>query len=388
MKSFWWLTLPKKASSISNWLAIVITDGYFLLTFENKLQTWLSPLSILLGVLIGALRPGYDFIPVEVYYLFLGFLFLGMLSSHLGLMLLTGFAIGDLITTEEIFLSNDINLQVRAILAKIHEYLIFGIAMVHIPVLSKQIIAGMVQSVIPLLHKRINTTFARWTFFSFISLVHLIITGCLLAMWSQAMVLLIRAVYVNIITGGTPTVKVVRLFQYDWHLIVIAGIIATFFRIIGQWFGVVSNPAGEKSEVYEKKASEFLYKQGLIDVLPRWISAILKGLLLTFLLWGAFQDWIEINIFFASAVILYLVHGYIGNLSIWPAWVLKLWNRPEWVRLIIALVSSFIVFKYLLKELYSSANPTFWAILITTLVSLGIFSLLLPVKDLKTKKAL
>ncbi|GAA4409194.1 hypothetical protein GCM10023187_32120 [Nibrella viscosa] len=377
---FWWYSLPRLMGRVSRWWALVMTDGYFLITLPVTFTRWLSPALLVAGFACGWFRPGYVTTPAEAPLLFCLFLIIGILSGHLGLLLLIGFAAGDLLTTQVIFETTDAAVRAELLVAKGHEYIIFGLVMVQIPLTAKQLTGLLVHSLLPNAGKRLSGPNGRLLLLGLTSLLQLTLSGYLVFLWAQAMVLLLRTTYLHF---GWLSSDTIGFFQIRWPVLVWVAVSATLVRLAGQWSSILVPSVAQLAAAYEAKVRPVVYRFGRLERLPKWLTAVWNGLFLTFLLWGAFLTTGDMYLFFVVATLFYGLRAYLTQFAFWPGWMRKLWLKPPVWRLVGAVVLAIILIRLLMPYLYQRADGTFWPVLIPSLLCILIFGALLPVYSTK-----
>jgi hypothetical protein len=382
MTELWWNKFPKWAGRLSQWWAMALTDGYFLLAFPARVTNVLSPSIFVLGLLCGFFSPGYKFTPVEAPIILYCFLFIGILSSHLGVFLLSGFAIGDFLASDILLSDFDFNWRCRLIFVKLHEYIIFGIGIVQIALFSKQLTALFIQGILPKIKVYFNNSFGQPLFFALISALNLLLVGYLTFLWAHSMALLIRTTYSLV---GLDS-SIVGQFQIKWPYLVGVALTATSLRLIGQWRLVFIETAIKKAEEYEAKIQGFIYRSGWLNQLPKWANALWSGAFLTILLSGAFITQFDTIFFFILATALYTFGAYSKHLKLWPDWMINAWRIPFVWRFLIAAIVAYGLVQSLMPYLFEHSGGTFWPVLIPTLLSLLIFSLILPAENTEKPK--
>lgn len=365
----WWTTLPLAARRLSYTVAGALTDGYFLVSFP-RLAAMATPLAAVAGLLVGWWAPGYDLVVFESLLAVSLLIVIGSWSAHFGLVFTAGFAVGD-------FFLHFNELKTPPALLSSFQDTVDHLIWFRIPLLSVYLVMGLVTVLLPLLAKGLTAGVIvgpRRARFVVAMVLHAVISGGYMFLWSQSYPVLIRPVFTW--GGATPPVFAIEPVQAN-GLVLAAVAVAGSLARLGLQRAAMSSPV--------RRARQDLYADDLLRAGPVRslhqrsrppIRALASSALLTFLLAGAFSDWIDAAAVGGLALVLALIRNGVTPLGLEP--LARLTARvPLLVRFVGGLAAT-MAFAYWVIGDQMEHLGTFRPVLVVTAFSLVLFFLLNP----------
>lgn len=375
LTNLWWVHLPRLFRRVAVTPALALTDGLYI-TALPSVAAFLSPIIFLLGMLFGWLHPGFQMVFSESLPLLLLATLLGVLSGHLGMMFLAGFAVGDyfLFNPVWMFLEGSIFLNILYRFALVIEYVLLGMLTTQIPLVTKALL-GQFYFV------------ARWgkaASFIVALIGHVFLTVLLVYLWGQAVPVLIRPA---LAWAGQDTQRAAMtiLQQAIWPLLVAAAL-ASVVRMALQGM-IALTPALSERIVTTGEAITASDITPLTERLPRVIRAFFAAAWGALLLSGLYTPW------FSLPDTLW-IDGVLVGFVIFVLQLLRLDVIPVpigvWSRLMakVPLLIRLTVGALIMLGLGAAVLPLFWGpsfrpMLFLIIVGLVVFYLLNPASPTK-----
>ena len=363
LTQFWWVTLPRFVRRVAITPALALTDGIYVAAFP-AVSAFLSPLLLLLGFLFGSLSIGYDRVFSESLFLLLLTVFLGILSGHLGLMFLIGFAVGDYFLFEPKWIyEGNIFLHFLYRFARVIQYGVLAMLLVQTPLLTKVLIGQFYE--IMRLGRVIGVMFA------FIS--HIFLSVVLVFLWAQAVPVLIRPLYTW--TGQQPIIQAVKILQDGFLPLLVVAAVASVARMILQSVVAFSPVFSDRITAIETAVNQDSNKplSERIPLIPAVLAAAWGALLLS----GLYSNVLDAIVVGIVLLILQLLRRGTIPLPL-GGWAWLMGRIPLIIRLAV-MVGILYGLGYVILSLYwENAGDTFRPMLIVTVISLILFYFLNP----------
>ncbi|PTM57536.1 hypothetical protein C8J48_0084 [Desmospora activa DSM 45169] len=355
-------------------MPLTMTDGFHL-TAWPRWGSLLPLVSLTTGLLFGWLNLGYEYIYSEsILFLTVAVIF-GIFSAHLGIMFLIGFTFGEFILSLDWFSTPRIgrdgivqNIFLHRVPLLI-SYGLLAVLMVKIPVLTKQLLAQI--------HP--PQGLSRKTKTTLVMIGHSLLTAVMVYFWIQIMPVLIRPVFTWI--SRNPSVKAVETFQVYGFWLVFVAVFISLFRVYLQSLTTYQRELRKRIDTLERTFEQRLMEKPevipLRDRLHPWVHTILVSVMLTLVLSGLYESWIDAILL--SSFILFLQAARIRLIPVplgkWPQWIERV---PLLYRLIIGFVVILFLSHQIMNFFYSSSLQTFRPVILLTGLAMFIAFLLNP----------
>jgi hypothetical protein len=342
-----WVWLPVAAGAISRTLAAILSDGAYLTRWP--LAALLGPpVAVLYGVALSQTRsPGqltytYALLPMAVVVAITGF------SAALGLMLTLAYALCD-------FLLFDHTSQFATLRpALLVSYLLLALLTVLMPLSAKLVRRRSLPDPARLgpLGRPLDVLLAA------------VILGGLVYLWTESSAVLIRPVFVWT-EAGAPTDEAIHpLQQFGWILALVAAAVGA---------------ARAELEVRAGPVAGLQIARGL-RARGSWrppvvVSAVIDGLVMTFLLGGLLDSWPEVPLVLAALVAISLVRR--AGPAMVPVWPRLLAPIPMVLRLAAGIVLTAVAGQAIVGSQFG-LTTSLWPVAAATVVGLLVMAALLP----------
>jgi hypothetical protein len=359
VSSIWWLEGPVAAKTKSSWLSGVLADGAYLVAWP-RLAALAPPLSIVIGLLLGAAHPGHIFSCSLV--MLIGMFAVANFSGALGLWMWTGYLLGDLVHPNYIFRGTS-----------------FAGHMIYfyIPlVLVNLLLAGLLV-IAPITTKMLRTRTAAELRFAFFRsrlstfVLQIVIQATLVGVWTQTIANLAQPAYMW--QGVGAPVDCIRPVQYfGWILAAAAGLLGAA-RISAEYAATARPEVA--SRLREFGAAMAATQTRGIAGLPAWAALVLKAAFSTFMLSGLITRWWETVEVMLMFLLLFPLRRVISRHWVW--WTGMVSRVPLLVRLILATGAGAALSWRIVARAYVLDN-SFQSIILTVGICLVLISILIP----------
>ncbi|HYN86539.1 MAG TPA: hypothetical protein VER32_14920 [Pyrinomonadaceae bacterium] len=364
--SLWWNLMPSAASRVSLALSAVWGDGLYL-SARPLVGALVPPLAFLVGLLTGWLHPG--FAGEEIFsasLLVMGLMTAaGAFSSAAGWWMLVGYTLGDFFLYKHYgylyFHDSLVRQLVYARAPLLIPYLLLAMLLVFIPLFSRALRVQTLSSVSPG-----KTVVGPATI-----ILQALVQGALVLVWAHAVPTLIRPVYTW--RGDYPSVEVVQPLQESWWVLVVLAALCGGARVVVERRAMarpdVARRAAELREALKRAAATPRRR------LPDYAAVALKAAFATFILSGVLGKWLDALALAVVLALLLLARRHLATHM--RAWTRMISGIPLLLRLAIGTAINYFFAKQIIAALWDSTS-TFRPVLISVVVSLVIFSLLVP----------
>ena len=330
-----WVGVPLALRKLSAGLATAAVDGLYLAA-RPLLGLAAPPVMFLLGLLVGALHPGFEYVFTEALWLLLLAAVVGTLSGALGSYLTLGFALGDLVLGEHPQWSTyrtDGLLDLPAQLgSQLLTYTLFGMLAVGVPLAAKSFAAEfMLPPSVPRAVRALVGVGAL-----------VVISGLLVWVWTQSAPLLVRPVFVW--ADAIPTVEAMSTTQESGGWIVALAIAATVARAAVQ--AVLAAPIGRDTpDRMTALENRFRTAERIVPLaarVPLVLRLAARALLLTALLSGLYSAMWQAGLAFLVLAAAQLITSPLMPID-FGAYARFLARIPRIVRLVVAMVPVYLL---------------------------------------------
>ena len=373
MREKLWVDLSIRAQRISNGLTDILLDGLYLSTFPVVGEI-LSPLILLAGFLAGFLHPGFKTVFSESLPFMIVAGSIGILSARLGLLFVSGFAIGDFFLVQRLA-SYPLHGPVRNFLetrpSLIIEYVLLSLLLVWIPMVVKEFLGTI----------RLPKKFSDDQVFYVTLAGTATLTGLFVFFWTQAVPVLIRPVFAwNSIYFP---VSMAKPLQESGYQLVAALVFVSLIRVFLQHLVLTTPKFSQTYLMFSEKLFKAKPVIPITEQIPLLVRMLISSFWMVFLLSGLLSNWTQAVILAVVFAVFSVFRNGLVSLPFGP--LARLTNKvPTIVRFIIGLVLVNLVANR--AVLSRSANDGFEPILITIAISLAIFFLLTPPYFAKEEK--
>jgi hypothetical protein len=342
-----WVRLPIAAGSISRTLAVVLSDGAYLTRWP--LAALLGPpIAVLYGIALSQTRSPdqltytYAFLPFFVVVVIAGF------SAALGLYLTIAYALCDF------FLFDHTSQLVTLRPALLVSYLLLALLAVLTPLSARLVRRRSLPDPARLgaLGRPLDLLLAAVTF------------GGLVFLWTESSAVLIRPVFVWTELGSPTDQAIHPLQQFGWILALVAAAVGA---------------ARAELETRAGPAVAVEIGRGL-RARPSWrppalVSAGVDGLVLTFLLGGLLDSWLEVPLVFGAVAAISFARR-VGPAAV-PAWPRLLSPIPMILRLALGIVLTALAGQAIVTSQFDTTS-SLWPVAAATVVGVLVMAALLP----------
>jgi hypothetical protein len=352
----WWTRLPLGVSRVSRGLAAALADGIYL-SAQPAVGALAPPAALVAGFLIGWLHfsPGETFtysLPVMGVMLAVG-----VISAGLGAWLLAGYVIGDFFLRPHAVYDvteTPVLLLLRARLPLLLSYVLLAQLLVTIPLVAATIRRGM-----PARLRRGRAILGYG--------LGLVVLGALVYLWTQAVPTLIRPVF-TWESQPQPIEAFKPLQELGWVLVFL-GVAAMAVRI------VVETVARRDVAIREARVQLAIARAAPVGGLVLSpVRAAFRAALTALLLAGIVDNPFEGVVLLGVLFVLFWARDLIQ--TVLPAWVRLVSRIPVLLRLAAGIALSSAIATQSVNLFW--ASDTFFPILLSVLLSLGIFAILIP----------
>ncbi len=275
---FWWVRVPLAARRVSSTLARALFDGHYIAAYLRR-SLFASPLTLLVGLLVGWLHPDFEYVATEAVVLISVVAALSTLSAHLGTLFLVGFAVGDFVLAshDQFYVYGLIPNLIYIRLPLLIQYGLFGLLLITIPLLTKALVSQLLPA----------RQVGRQTHILIAIFGHALLTFGLVYLWTQAMPLLIQPIFTW--PGRWVPTEAIEPLLTSGYLAAGAAVIASLTRTVLQ-YRTTTQPqlAARLNHVEQTLNAAAPTKE---RHLPAVVLVVARTLAAWLLLGGLFQSW-------------------------------------------------------------------------------------------------
>ena len=373
---FWWVRLPLAVRRLSVGTTVTLLDGLYLAVWP-RVAAMFPLLALVSGLLIGWRHWGFNVVFTESLVVMILATFVGIISAHLGLLFLCGFAFGDFflaVTTWRCF--SGFNFLTGMCM----DGMIPHLARVRIPLLIEYGLLGLLTTKIPMLTKALlvqlvpSTHLSRSIRFGLAVVGQAALTGVLVYLWTRAMPILIRPIFLW--RGINPFDQAVAMLQVHGVPLVYVALVASIVRTTLQGMTIFRPHLGSRLDTIQNQLHSAAPITPITQQVNPWVHTVGQSIWSTLLLTGMIYFWYDAVllgtlIFLLQAARARLIPVPLGP---WPALVQR-------VPLLVRMVGGMIVIYYLSRsflEAQIQVTSSFRPIVLLTSVALIVFFLLNP----------
>ncbi|MDR6226335.1 hypothetical protein [Desmospora profundinema] len=374
LTEFFWIRLSLWGLYGSRTMPLTMTDGIHL-TAWPRWGALAPPVALLTGLLFGWFHLGYEYVYSESILFLTIAVILGIFSAHLGLMFLVGFIFGEFVlsldwsSTPGFGRNGVVENVVFYRIPLLISYGLLAVLLVKIPVLTKQL---LVQIRPPQgLSEKAKTVF--------VMIGHGLLTGVMVYFWVQIMPVLIRPVFTWL--SRNPRVDAIETFQvYGFWLVMIAvfiSILRVYLQSLTTFRAELRKRMDRVADRFEQKLEEKPNLVPLGERLHPWIHTVLVSAMLTLVLAGLYESWLDAFLLGAFILVLQAARARLIPVPLgkWPEWMERI---PLLYRLIIGFVLLLYLSHTVLDYTFSSRSYTFRPVILLTGLAMLITFLLNP----------
>lgn len=365
----WWIRLPQASRRLAVRPVLLLVDGFFL-TVWPRVAAIATPLALGLGLLLGALHPGFDEVFSESWLVLVVAVFLGVFSGHLGAMFLAGFAFGDFFiyhrewTTFGSFISNVLRVRIPLLI----EYGLLAFMTTGIALATKGLLAQLRPP--PSVPRQVRIVMAVAG--------HFVLTLLFVYLWMQVVPILIRPVFTW--QARTPSVAAMTLLQQSsWPFLLVAGL-ASLGRMALQQLVARNDVWNARLEERERQLNQAPPAKPAFATVPLAARVALLSVWSTLMLAGMMEAWWDGLILLVVITVLQLARARFLAPRLLQPWVSVVERIPHPLRLGAGIVLTTLVGRLVLAPALSTTN-SFRPILLLTIFALFIFYLLDPLRE-------
>ncbi|MGH7605680.1 MAG: hypothetical protein ACRENK_17010 [Gemmatimonadaceae bacterium] len=399
--NFWWLEIPLNLRRFSTLLWAAWSDGLYL-TAWPRLATLLVFAALAFGFAEGAthwsyltivgtngfagnvLAPmatandwggGAHVVFADNLVLLMVAVAVGSLSANLGVTLVLGYALGDILVAGPAPANLRFNDVVAVWISR------------HVPLLTSYILFFLLAA-LPIvmatqLARSAHPRVARSRFWT-VGLSALI-QGALIYCWGAVAPMVFRTV--ALWSGGDPRITVPFYRHIIGTWVVPTAIVAVLAR------GLIATSAVQNLSFRAKLVTAKAIASAVRLRVPKWARALITAALITLLMTGfldlrrnwkeahLFSNYVEAYVVFIGLALVFLAHAYVlPGMRQWQEWVGRVEQYPALLRLAVATTASYLLCLALvaIPGLQSSASGEFGPEVTAVLVGLGLTLVLLP----------
>lgn len=370
LAKLWSLTIPGRLAKRAPTLADSFRDGAWTAAWPP-----VAAFAPLAGLILGFLAA----LVLDVSYTeSLAFMMLviagAIMSGPVGVMLLAGYAVGNLLLKEGYYSSSSYSDFLPRFLTawggKLIVLALLAFPAVLLPPLARRMVWPVAGRAAP--GNRLAVRAALYA----------AVVGVLVFLWAQAMVVLVRPVFVLPSSGGQPTPEAIEPVQNLWPWLVAVGVVAAAGRVIVESRVLRRFPwATAVAEAYRNWWALAPRRPSTWQQAPALVRVLVVALLGTALLAGTYERWFDPLIAFVG----------VGALEAWRLGVQRgliggvrgaIRRIPGIVRFVIAVILGYGVAYLPVSSMFfaGSLRP----VLFGALASMAVFYLLFPPPDVRS----
>ncbi len=369
LANLWWIQLPHLVRRVAARPLQIMVDGLYL-TVWPAIAAILPPLALLVGFALGGWHLGFQEVFSESWIVLSLAVVLGVLSGHLGVMFLVGYALGDffLFHSEWTFRNSFISHLIRVRIPLLIEYGLLAFMTTGIALATKGLLAQL----------RPPRSVPRQVRAALAIAGHLLLTVLFVYLWMQVVPILIRPVFTW--RGGTPSVAAMVILQRQGTpLLIIAGA-ASLARMVMQQQIAARSEWRARLDASEAALNEVEPVTPLSAAIPAVGRVALTSLWATLMLAGMVEAWWDGLILLAVITVLQLARARLLKADVILPWARLVRRIPLPLRLAAGVIVTSVVARAVLGPALLRTN-SFRPILLLTLFALITFYLLDPLRE-------
>jgi hypothetical protein len=205
------------------------------------------------------------------------------------------------------------------------------------------------------------------------ALLYAVSVAVLVLLWCQAMIVLVRPVFIW--ANQSPTTEAVQEVQTRWQWIVGVAVVAALARVVLEAIARSSHAATEIRRLEAERWRDAARRGAVWRRVPAVIRVALAAIVVTLILAGTYVTTADALVVLAAVAALKAWRGgLLGSLPAW--WSATMRKVPALARLIIAPALGFVLAGIVIKMFWSTGSMR--PVMIGALLTLVIFHLLFP----------
>jgi hypothetical protein len=362
LEELWSVRLPAWLDHWSPQVADALADGSW--TAAVRGVAAYAPIAAFgIGLLSRLIFPGLDIVYTESLLFMLVVIALSILSGTMGVGLLAGYIIQDLVLGNRVptFAAS----PPGVLGGKMITWFLLALPAIVLPLLARQL-TGAVQ-LRQLADPKLRT--AGYV------VLNAVVIGALIYLWTQSLLVLVRPLFS--LVGAELPVQVVLPVQSQAFWLVLVAMLAAAIRetAIHLYVARSPRPAVVANLQRWRLTGE---KQGIIDRMPEMVRVVIATTVLTIILTGTYESWFDVLI---SALIIGLVGAWRANLirmiPIPAKWALMIRRYPPLLRLLAAVMIGYVLSAIIVAGLWGPLGGL-RLLMIGSLLTLIVFNLVFP----------
>ncbi len=392
INDLWWLRLPAMIGRLSRTLSAVLADGMYCSAWS--VGAFVLPIMFVFGFLLAWLQAFFGEVYTFSILLMAALVLMSHLGAALGASMWLGYVLGDLLLFVLIpVLTSQQPFPPERIFLIVVTRFLADLLLANLLVVIPLAIRGLTRLTMWRIRSFANTFLKRGQSSAGAVMqkrspaqrsieilldipVQFLLAIVLVYLWTQAVATLIRPVYTW--HDSSPPIEAIQPLQsLGWLLAILAGCVGVV-RIVLEAITANKPPlVARQIGLYQAMGRSKSRHPLLVGL----VLAPFKAALLTFLLAGILDSWLQ-------AIILAVILGVIFLIRAIFAEFLSVWTRivsyvPIAIRFLLALGLSYLLSWPIMQVLWNQTS-TFLPVLIGTVISLVVFSILLPARESAT----
>ena len=371
-----WVGVPVALRRVSAGLAVATVDGLYLAV--RPAVGVLTPAAAgVLGVAFGALHPGFEVVYTESLLFLVIVAMLGALSGALGLYLVLGFVLGDLLLGDHplwqfTFLSGS-EVFGGKYGSWLVSYLLLALLAVGVPIAAKSLASEF--ALPPAFPRPLRALVGLGAMVG--------ITGLLVFVWVQSAPLLVRPIFVWA-DRGQPTVEAIEPLQERGGWIVAAAMLAATGRAVAQGLlARAAEPGAAGPDRLGELVGRFRTPEPVVPLLsrvPLAVRLVARAVLLTVLMSGLFAAVWQAVATFLVLLVAQLLASPLVPVRLGVQYTQIVNRIPRIVRVIIVVVPVYLVGTMVLGYYLGRGELIFIPFLLLMLLAAVLMTLLSPTR--------
>jgi hypothetical protein len=373
LEEFWSLTLPAWLDDWFPQIAKAMADGVWTAAWRG-VAAYAPVVAFAIGLLCRLIFRDINISFSESLPFMLLVIVGGILSGPVGVMLLAGYIVQDLLVGDKVGASTGVHASAPGILGgKLVSYLLLSVPAVTIPILGRLLADNIGLRFLTNPNSRLAGLMA----------VHAAIMGALVFLWSQAMLVLIRPLYT--LAGSEPNDEAIRPAQEGWIWLVLAAALAAALRVYLAREYVHHAPRAHVATSLARRRS-IGDKKGVLERVPEAVRVAIATTTVTLVLAGTYDGWLDaLIVAVVTAVIGLWRANLIHRVPVPVSWALMVRRVPPIYRLLAAPVIGYVVSIVVLAPLTIVASGL-RLVMFGSLITLVVFNALFPPLPVSTTK--
>ena len=375
LERFWYVKAPAWLDDWFPQIANAFSDGAWTTAWRG-VGAYAPVVAFALGLLCRFIFPQIYSVFSESLLFMMIVIAVSLLSGTAGAALLGGYIVEDLLVGNRAgvntgFFPAEIPAEGLSGLAgvlggKLVSYLLLSIPAVTIPLLVRQLAPSIKLHTITDPNSR---TFA-------LAGLHAAIAGVLVFLWAQSVIVLLRPLFTWV--GAVPTFAAINSVQGQWSFLVGVGVIAAAGRVILERMLARTAPRAAVAATLQRQ--RFTGEgQGILEKVPGLARAIIPPVVITLLLAGTYDGWLDAVIVAAVAAVLGLWRSRLIRIIPLPSrWSLTIRRFPSLIRLAAAPFIGYVLATVVITPMWTNTAQGLRPVMFGSLVTLIVFYVLFP----------